>query len=324
MEVQPFGGRGRCPRDRRTLGGQARRGGRPAARDQVGSRWRARRHHGRAAAVREHDLARPRRTSTAATTSIDPIPDGVDDLGVDEGRRDMQSMRARERPSAGIGSPNSVRSPKVLRRALVAIRSARRGGKWYSGTARRSPGSPPGPARTHDVRRRSHRQRHLGDVAGGEVVGDLHTRRPGADDEYAQTRIRLGVSVFRGMQRLAGEAARQGGNDRNVLVAGRDDDVAGVDVARRGGQPPTARARIDPLDAGVQPQIDAVFVRVPVQMLDDVVAGREDRRTSWVPPARKMRELSAGVQLQPVISTAPGGSRPREPGRSEAAARRGP
>ena len=51
-------------------------------------------------------------------------------------------------PSAGIGSPNSLRSPRLAFRAARLTASAMRTGLWYSGSEIRSPGRPPGSERS--------------------------------------------------------------------------------------------------------------------------------------------------------------------------------
>jgi len=93
-----------------------------------------------------------------------------------------------------------------------------------------------------------------------------------------------------------------------VQVTGRDDYLAGNHVAGRCRQPPTRGLRVDPLDRGVQPQLDPVLTSVPVEMGDHLVAAREHRRSLRIPATRQVRERPAGVQFQPVIPSPPGGA----------------
>jgi hypothetical protein len=82
-----------------------------------------------------------------------------------------------------------------------------------------------------------------------------------------------------------------------VLVSDGDDDLARVDLAGRGFQSPTGALPDDAGDFGIQPQLDAAFMGMPVEVGDNVVAGREHGRPVGVRPVRKVGERSAGVQF---------------------------
>lgn len=81
------------------------------------------------------------------------------------------------------------------------------------------------------------------------------------------------------MQQLAGEAVLSGPvrDDRRVLVAGRDDDLPGVDVPAGGLQPPAAGLLIDSVHFGTQHQLNPVLMRVPLQVFGDIRARGEYR-----------------------------------------------
>jgi hypothetical protein len=116
-------------------------------------------------------------------------------------------------------------------------------------------------------------------VAGAarrQVVRDLHPGRAGSDDHDLLAHVRRRVAVLGRVRQVTGEAVPTGpvGDVRRVHVARRDDHLTSIDVAGRRPQHPAAGPRFDPVHRGVEPQLDAVLVRVPVEMGHDVVAAR--------------------------------------------------
>src|SRR5258707_6946938 len=69
---------------------------------------------------------------------------------------------------------------------------------------------------------------------------------------------------------------------------------------------PTVTA-IDSCDGGVQQNVDTVLVGVPFEVVEHVIARREQRRAPRVWPAGQVGELSAGIELEPVVSRPPRG-----------------
>jgi hypothetical protein len=71
-----------------------------------------------------------------------------------------------------------------------------------------------------------------------------------------------------------------------VLVTVGHHDLSGIDVASRGHQAPTRPLPVDAGDFGTQSQRDPAFTGVPLEVSDDVVAGREHSRALGVRPIR--------------------------------------
>ena len=66
-------------------------------------------------------------------------------------------------------------------------------------------------------------------AGAGQLVGDLHAGRRGADDEHAAGRELRRVAVAAGVSTVSvlGRARRPGGHVRAAVRAGGDDDVRG-------------------------------------------------------------------------------------------------
>jgi len=62
---------------------------------------------------------------------------------------------------------------------------------------------------------------------------------------------------------------------------------------------------LDAVHRRVEPQRDAGLARVPIEVLNHLVASREGRGSLRIGPARKMRELPARVELQTVVTGPP-------------------
>jgi hypothetical protein len=71
-----------------------------------------------------------------------------------------------------------------------------------------------------------------------------------------------------------------------VLVTVGHHDLTRIDVACRGRQAPTGPLPVDAGDFGTQSQLDPAFTGVPLEVSDDVVAGREHSRPLRVRPIR--------------------------------------
>ena len=82
------------------------------------------------------------------------------------------------------------------------------------------------------------------------------------------------VAVLGGMEQAPPEllAARPGGNQGRVLVAGRDDQVSGRHLSCRGCEPPVVIVAVGSLDDRAVTNLDAVAGRVVLEVADDVVA----------------------------------------------------
>jgi hypothetical protein len=65
---------------------------------------------------------------------------------------------------------------------------------------------------------------------------------------------------------------------RLALVAGRDEHLPRADLAAGGLHDPAPVVCGDALDARAELQVDPVLVRVALEVLDELVAGREHRR----------------------------------------------
>ena len=109
-----------------------------------------------------------------------------------------------------------------------------------------------------DRRRRSHRQPDLRRPARREVVGDLHTRATGAEDQHPPRPEAIGVAVLGRVDQLPGEALAPipTWDERLVLVAGRKHHLA-----RRSRRPAGPRPH-DPRPAGRNRQLLEVAVGV--------------------------------------------------------------
>jgi hypothetical protein len=64
---------------------------------------------------------------------------------------------------------------------------------------------------------------------------------------------------------------------------------------------------IDPRDGSVQEDVNAVHVGVSFEVVDHVIAGREQWCVLAVWPTGQMRELTAGVEFESVVSRPPAG-----------------
>src|SRR5712664_3246430 len=106
-----------------------------------------------------------------------------------------------------------------------------------------------------DVGRSANGDPHLAGAALDQVGCDLGTRIPRADDKDVAAAERRRVAVGRRVDELAdeGSLARPIRQPRSVIVAGRDDNLARVDLACTGGQAPAGRRGLDALDAHSQP-----------------------------------------------------------------------
>jgi hypothetical protein len=142
-----------------------------------------------------------------------------------------------------------------------------------------------------DVGRRARREPYLARAALGDVVGDLHARAAGPHDQDALARERLGVAIFARVEEPAAEqlASRPVRNDRLLLVARGHDHLRSAELALRRLECPSSVRAIDPLDPRGEPQVDPVLARVPLDMLNELVARGEHRRALLEAPLRKVR-----------------------------------
>ena len=128
---------------------------------------------------------------------LDPTsPDRLDQLGIDDHPATPRRRRRVIGPASGTGSPYSLRSLMLIRRAKHASASAARVGRWSIATPIMSPGMPPGPSR----------RRMLGGVrtasqtwppCRARIVRDFHPGAAGSDDKNAIASTRLRVAVLR-------------------------------------------------------------------------------------------------------------------------------
>ena len=140
--------------------------------------------------------ARPANAWTAGRISISPVLivwiSSVSTIAGATPRRRRRVIG----PASGTGSPYSLRSLMLIRRAKRASASAARVGRWSIATPIMSPGMPAGPSR----------RRMLGGVrtasqtwppCRARIVRDFHPGAAGSDDEHASASKRPRVAVLR-------------------------------------------------------------------------------------------------------------------------------
>ena len=186
----------------------------------------------------------PSSSDSTARHDLDPaVPDRVDHLVVHDRGRDSEALQPAHDALLGLGEPE-LREVADLLAANDAhqVVPPRRGQlddqPPQEGTQRLA---------QHDVRRRADGEPHAGGAALGEVVGDLHPGRAGADHEHVVAAELFRVPVLRGVDQPASErvAAGPSRDPEGVLVARRDDHVAGrfSPVEVWSSQPPPSGSR---------------------------------------------------------------------------------
>src|SRR5918999_477901 len=180
----------------------------------------------------------------------------------------LRRRRRAKTPSSGTGRPNSVRSPTSRSRTLRMNASARCGGSLRKRFANSGP-------------------------AGGRMM------------MVGGERLRVAVLARVDEPLLEAVEAWPVRDDRGVLVAGRHDHLLGQQVAGRGPQDPAVAVPVDALEPGAEAHLHPVARGVALQVADQLVARRKDRRTARVALARQLREGAARVEPQLVVATAP-------------------
>jgi hypothetical protein len=83
-------------------------------------------------------------------------------------------------------------------------------------------------------------------------------------------------------------AAAPLGREGDVLVAGRHHQLWGAELIGRRPHDPVTVVAVDAADASAEPHLDRVFRGVALEVLEELVSGREHRRALREAPVRQM------------------------------------
>ena len=186
-----------------------------------------------------------------------PVPDGVDDLPVDDRRSGAPAPELRDRTlgrrrKAAVAE---VADHPALHEQQQPVDPC--GGQVEEQRNRQVRGHPAHRPQ-QDVRRAAHRQAYTPRTAHREVVGDLEPGRAGADHQHVAVPERRRTAVVGCMHQIAAEflATRPVRRLRSVEDPGRHDDVVRASFTPGGREPPAATI------GGVQPgHLDAALHR---------------------------------------------------------------
>ena len=179
---------------------------------------------------------------------LDPaLADRLDDLGVDDHRRDVQPLQPAEDALLGHRQAERAQVADLLARTKRMTASPICGGSLWNSVAS---GAPIG-ARTMMFGGVRTASRTRARPALDEVVGDLGAGAARADDEHVAARVRRRRAVPGGVEELAAEAraARPRGHVRPVLVAAARRRRGAACSRPRRSRAPALAVALDALDA---------------------------------------------------------------------------
>ena len=156
-----------------------------------------------------------------------------------------------------------------------------------------------------DARGCAHGEEGLQCVAIRYIDRYLGARVSRAHNEDAPPSVRRAIPVARRMDDLAVEGPGPMRHERDVAVAGRNDDAFRLHIAAARHDVPRCGIAINALNFRAGPHRDTGALRVAPQIFDHAVSRRPLSERTRHSIARQAREPTHGVQVEPVVSGRP-------------------
>jgi hypothetical protein len=210
--------------------------------------------------------------------------DRFDHLAVDDRRHLAAAPHGGEEAHFGPGQPVLGQVSKVHAGAEARDSVGDRRGQVPEPGRQQVAGHGPDPLSQHDVGRGAHREPDLRRAALRQLVGDLHPRASGSDDQHLLPLEPPRIPVLGRVEEVAleGLPPRPLRDDGRLVEARGDDDLRGAKLTGVRVDYPVSGPRLDPLDARAEAELHPVLAGMAFDVPDQLLAAREDRRALGV------------------------------------------